>query len=117
MLVTAAHCVSGNGVGMVFAPGYRHGSSPYGRWTVTAVHLAPGWMKSQNPQDDFALLTVAPATVHGRRTEIEQVTGAYALGGNPRAGQSDHRAWIPDWPQQCDHLPHHGVLHGPIPVL
>jgi hypothetical protein len=71
---------------MVFVPGYRNGTSPYGRWTVTAVNLTPDWMRSQNPQDDFALLTVAPATIDGRRTEIEQVTGAYKLGGNPRSG-------------------------------
>jgi V8-like Glu-specific endopeptidase len=83
VLLTAAHCVSGNGAGMVFAPGYHDGISPYGRWTVTALHLAPGWLKSQDPQDDFAFLTVAPRTIDGRRIEIQQVTGAYQLGGNP----------------------------------
>jgi V8-like Glu-specific endopeptidase len=88
VLLTAAHCVSGSGAGMVFAPGYHSGSSPYGRWTVTAAHLASGWLGSQNPQDDFAFLTVAPQAIGGRRMEIEQVTGAYQLGATPRRGEA-----------------------------
>jgi V8-like Glu-specific endopeptidase len=88
VLLTAAHCVSGTGAGMVFAPGYRNGISPYRRWTVTAVHLAPDWLKSQDPHEDFAFLTVAPQTINGRIREIEQVTGAYALGGKPRSGEA-----------------------------
>jgi hypothetical protein len=86
VLLTAAHCLSGSGAGMVFAPGSHNGNSPYGRWTVTAVHLAPGWLKSQDPQADFAFLTVAPQTINGQLREIEQVTGAYLLGQGPRAG-------------------------------
>lgn len=88
VLLTAAHCLSGSGVGMMFAPGYHKGISPYGRWTVTAAHLAPGWLKSQNPQDDFAFLTAAPQTINGRLMEIEQVAGAYQLGGKPRSGEA-----------------------------
>jgi V8-like Glu-specific endopeptidase len=88
VLLTAAHCVSGSGAGMVFAPGYHDGISPYGRWTVTAAHLAPGWLQSQDPHDDFAFLTVAPRTIHGRLTEIEQVTGDYKVGDEPRSGET-----------------------------
>ncbi len=79
VLLTAAHCVAGSGAGMVFAPGFHDGISPEGRWTVTAAHLAPGWLKSQDPHDDFAFLTVAPQTINGQPTEIEQVTGALFL--------------------------------------
>lgn len=88
VLLTAAHCISGTGAGMVFAPGYHDGISPYGRWRVTGTHLAPAWLKSQDPHDDFAFLTVARQTVHGRLTEIEQVTGAYRLGATPRSGKT-----------------------------
>ncbi len=88
VLLTAAHCVSGSGAGMVFVPNYHDGISPYGRWTVTSAHLAPGWLKSQDPRDDFAFLTVAPRAIKGRRAGIEQVTGAYQLGGEPRSGQT-----------------------------
>jgi hypothetical protein len=86
VLVTAAHCVWGTGAGMVFAPGYHDGVSPYGRWRVTGVHLAPGWLHGRDPHDDFAFLTVAPQRIHGRMEGIEQVTGAYQLGGVPRSG-------------------------------
>jgi hypothetical protein len=72
---------------MVFAPGYHNGVSPYGRWTVTAVHLAPGWLKSEDPQDDFAFLTVAAQMISGRLLDIEQVTGAYPLTGKLRSGE------------------------------
>lgn len=88
VLLTAAHCVSGSGAGTVFAPGYHDGISPYRRWTVTAAHLAPEWLKSQDPHEDFAFLTVGPKTINGRSTEIEQVTGAYQLGGKPRSGEA-----------------------------
>jgi V8-like Glu-specific endopeptidase len=88
VLLTAAHCVSGSGAGMVFAPGFHDGISPYGRWTVTAAHLAPAWLRSQDPHDDFAFLTVAPQTIHGQLTEIQQVTGAYTVGDEPRSGQA-----------------------------
>jgi Trypsin-like peptidase domain len=88
VLLTAAHCVSGSGAGMVFAPGFHNGISPFGRWTVTAVHLAPDWLKSQDPHEDFAFLTVAPQRIDGRLREIEQVTGAFQLGGQPRSGEA-----------------------------
>ena len=85
-LITAAHCVSGSGVGMAFVPGQRGAQAPYGRWTVTAVHLASRWTTRQDPDDDVAFLTVAPQTIDGMRTEIERVTGAFALGATPRRG-------------------------------
>jgi V8-like Glu-specific endopeptidase len=88
VLLTAAHCVTGTGAGMVFAPGFHDGASPYGRWTVTAAHLAPAWLQSQDPHDDFAFLTVAPQTFRGRMTAIQQVTGAYRVGDEPRSGQA-----------------------------
>jgi len=86
-LITAAHCVSGSGAGMVFAPGEHGGDAPYGRWTVTSAHVAPRWVKGQDPHDDVAFLTVAPQDVGGRLTDIQQVTGGYPLGSTARAGQ------------------------------
>ncbi len=85
-LITAAHCVTGSGAGMVFVPGQRGARATYGRWTVTAVHLAARWTSRQDPDDDVAFLTVAPRTIAGVRTEIEHVTGAFALGATPGRG-------------------------------
>jgi V8-like Glu-specific endopeptidase len=85
-LITAAHCVAGSGAGMVFVPGQRGAQAPYGRWTVTAVHLASRWTTHQDPEDDVAFLTVAPRTIDRVRTAIERVTGAFALGATPARG-------------------------------
>jgi V8-like Glu-specific endopeptidase len=86
-LITAAHCVVGSGVGMVFAPGQRGAEMPYGRWIVTATYAPPAWLTRQAPHADIAFLTVAPRTIHGVRREIEQVTGAYELGSRAVSGQ------------------------------
>lgn len=86
-LITAAHCVTGSAAGMVFVPGQDGTRAPYGRWTVTAVHVDPKWVARQDPHDDVAFLTVAPRTINGVSTEIEQVTDAYALGSTAQRGQ------------------------------
>lgn len=86
-LITAAHCVSGRGAGMVFVPGQRGAAAPHGRWTVTAAHLARRWVSRQDPDDDVAFLTVAPRMIDGVLTEIEQVTGGYRLGATAGRGQ------------------------------
>jgi V8-like Glu-specific endopeptidase len=85
-LITAAHCVVGSGVGMVFVPGQRGAQEPYGRWTVTAAYLEPEWVTRQDPHADVAFLTVAPQTIGGESTEIEQVTGGYDLGSTAARG-------------------------------
>jgi V8-like Glu-specific endopeptidase len=87
-LVTAAHCVSGSGAGMVFIPGQHGAQAPYGRWTVTSAHLEPNWVTRQDPDDDVAFLTVAPRTINSIRTPVEQVTGAYKLGMTATRGQT-----------------------------
>ncbi len=86
-LVTAAHCVVGSGSGMVFAPGQRGARFPFGRWIVTAAYLEPEWVTRQDPDADVAFLTVAPRTINGVRTEIEQAVGAFARGSGAVRGQ------------------------------
>ena len=86
-LITAAHCVSGSGSGMVFIPGEHGGTAPNGRWTVTAVHVAPSWVARQDPHVDVAVLTVARRMIHGHLTNIQQVTGGYRLGATARQGE------------------------------
>ena len=86
-LITAAHCVSGTGAGMMFDPAQHGAQQPYGRWTVTATHVEPEWIAHQDPDADVAFLTVAPRTINGVRTDIEQVTGAYKLGSTAIGGQ------------------------------
>jgi len=102
VLLTAAHCVEGSGAGYVFAPGFHNGISPYGRWTVTAAYLDPAWLANENPERDFAFLTVAPKWIDGRRLEIQQVTSANQLGLRAIAGQD---VTIPAYPGGGDNNP------------
>jgi V8-like Glu-specific endopeptidase len=99
LLVTAAHCVAGNGAGMVFDPGEDGRRSPYGRWTVTAAYLEPKWLAREAPQADVAFLTVAPQTIDGVQTQIEQVTGAYELGFTATRGDRVNVTGYPGGPQ------------------
>lgn len=86
-LISAAHCITGSGVGMVFVPGQDRARVPYGRWIVTAVHLEREWVSREDDHADVAFLTVAPRTINGVSTEIEQVTGAFRLGVTAVRGQ------------------------------
>lgn len=86
VIVTAAHCLSGSAVGVVFAPGYASGQAPYGLWTVTAAYVAPGWLSAQNTNEDYAFLTVAPMAGNPNQLPIQQVVGGLPLGGAPAAG-------------------------------
>jgi hypothetical protein len=86
-LITAAHCIAGSGAGMVFVPGQRGAQDPYGRWTITGAYVEPEWVTRQDADADVAFLTVAPQTINGVSTEIEQVIGGYRLGSVARRGQ------------------------------
>jgi hypothetical protein len=81
LVLTAAHCVFGTGLGFEFAPGYHDGVSPNGVWTVLRVYVDPAWTASQDPQHDVAILQVAPRAGQ----QVEDRTGAAALGLAPAA--------------------------------
>ncbi|BAJ30773.1 MULTISPECIES: serine protease [Kitasatospora] len=73
LILTAAHCLSA-AAGTTFVPGYRDGRAPYGSWQVTRIYTADGWRADGDPDEDFAILAVAPSG--GRQIED-------AVGGNP----------------------------------
>ena len=77
LVLTAAHCISGTGAGLQFAPGYVNGTTPYGVWTVQKAWVSPRWVKTQDPHDDYAFLQVAPGK-HG--SKLQDVTGGSVLG-------------------------------------
>ncbi|MCB4208202.1 trypsin-like serine peptidase [Arthrobacter sp. UM1] len=91
-IITAAHCVTGDGTSMSFVPDYDQGKAPYGVWKVAKAYVDPHWSSSQDPHYDVAILTVAPHTVKGRSVDIQDMTGGYALGQLPR---NDERVFIP----------------------
>lgn len=79
VLVTAAHCVYGDGgarADLAFVPAYREGSAPYGRWPVEHVLVDRRWADDADPDDDVAFVDLG--TVGGRR--IGDVLGANRLG-------------------------------------
>ncbi|MFC8718860.1 trypsin-like serine peptidase [Kitasatospora sp. NPDC057198] len=80
LILTAAHCLS-TASGTTFVPGYRDGRAPYGSWQVTKIYTADGWRNSGDPDEDFAILAVAPRD--GRQIED-------AVGGNPIG---THASW------------------------
>jgi hypothetical protein len=85
LVITAAHCVYGNGLAMEFAPGYVDGRTPYGVWAVRRVYVDPQWRHGQDPRYDVAILQLA---AHGA-LRVEDRTGpAPLLGTAPAAGSS-----------------------------
>ena len=80
LILTAAHCLAGysdaSPATIAFVPGYVDGATPEGIWLVTRIFVDPGWAATQDPDDDFAFLTVAQP---GSDTPIEHVTGAERL--------------------------------------
>lgn len=86
LVLTAAHCVRGQGSGYSFVPQYHEGHAPYGVWRVTKVYADPRWNADHDPRFDYALVQVAPRTANGQRQEIQDLTGAPSLATQPRIG-------------------------------
>src|SRR6202023_229533 len=79
--LTAAHCVYGSSAtDIAYVPQWHDGTSPHGTWTVTSITVAEGWISSQNPDLDFAFLTVAPQKKGGK--PVQRITGGLRLGVN-----------------------------------
>jgi V8-like Glu-specific endopeptidase len=83
LLITAAHCINpGSGSGyrqdIVFVPGYRDGSTPYGIWTTKRLLVAPQWAESADPDYDVGFVVLNP--LNGEN--IQQVLGANELGSD-----------------------------------
>ena len=105
LIITAAHCISGNGAGIRFAPGYSRGATPWGVWTTTKAWVGSTWISTQDPQSDVAFLQVAPQRIGGRTVRVEDVTGADILGFAPRSGtvvtDPAYPAGVNDRPINC----------------
>lgn len=87
VVVTAAHCVSGTGVGAVFVPGYDEGKMPYGSWQVRAAYVAPGWLNDRDPHADYAFLVVSPSATNATNRTVESVVGGSTLSHSAAPGQ------------------------------
>jgi V8-like Glu-specific endopeptidase len=116
LLVTAAHCLSGNASDLLFVPRYHDGIAPSGTWRVTAAYASTRWLDGHDPRADVAFLTVAPEERDGRTVDIEDVVGAARLAV---PGATRFRATVVGYPLGTGGLPitctnrvgeHHGYL-------
>jgi hypothetical protein len=105
LILTAAHCLSGTGVGLQFAPGYDDGYLPYGVWTVVAAYVDPSWVATQDPAHDYAFLQLAAQQHDGRQVSVEDETGGNLLAETPPPGTSiravGYNSGIDDAPISC----------------
>ena len=106
LLITAAHCINGGkGSGyrsdIVFIPGYRDGTEPYGIWSPARLLVAPGWARSADPDLDVGFVVLKPRNGEN----IEQVLGADILTFNTgyREPGAGHR--LPEEFQLAHYLP------------
>jgi hypothetical protein len=78
IIVTAAHCVDGNGFGknIAYAPEYHNKLLPYHMWAVQDIYVWKSWQTKHDINMDVAFLTVSP--LDGR--EIQAVTGGLRAG-------------------------------------
>lgn len=102
LVLTAAHCISGTGAGVLFVPGYLDGQQPYGVWTVTGAYVDPSWIAGGDTQHDFAILRVAPQVRGGHVVRLQSVTGANVLSFAPRSGTA---LTIPAYPGGVNDAP------------
>jgi hypothetical protein len=102
LVLTAAHCITGSGAGIQFAPGYHRGNTPFGVWTSTRVYADPSWIADQDPAHDMAILKMQPQERDGRRVGVEDVVGANVLGLAPPAGT---QIGVPAYPSGIDDEP------------
>jgi V8-like Glu-specific endopeptidase len=87
VLITAAHCLTGDPTGMIFAPGYISGVAPYGTWVVVADYASSSWSASQDPKYDYAFLDVVPSPSNPAQRSVQQVVGSSGLTTAPASGQ------------------------------
>jgi hypothetical protein len=86
LILTAAHCLSGDGdTDVVFAPGYRNGRAPYGLWRVTKTFVPTAWSDRADEDSDFAFAVVA--SKGGQ--DLEDAVGANVFATGRATGVGD----------------------------
>jgi hypothetical protein len=79
VIATAAHCLSGDAKDLEFVPMYHEGQAPYGAWDVTGAYVSQRWTGRQDPQADYAFLTVGPQDAGGKERTVQSVVGGDSL--------------------------------------
>lgn len=100
VVLTAGHCVIDPETGdvaqsVVFVPGYREGSEPYGSFAAESWSTTPEWMQTAGTREpdesgDLAMLRLAPSASSGASVEA-------TVGGLPIAFESDREQTYTQW--------------------
>jgi V8-like Glu-specific endopeptidase len=95
-VLTAGHCVispddATRATNIVFIPGYREGSAPFGIWPATSFATTPEWQQTAGTSDtdeagDMALLTLANRSSDG--ATVQSVVGGFGIGFNQPRNQA-----------------------------
>ncbi|MFI5676388.1 trypsin-like peptidase domain-containing protein [Streptomyces cellulosae] len=87
LIATAAHCLDEDAGELVFAPGYRDGRFPYGRWKVGRRFMPDGWAKEEDEDSDVAFAVVAEEGGEGEGGKrIEDLVGGNRLATRTATG-------------------------------
>lgn len=86
IVVTAAHCVSGTGRAVSFAPGYQAGRTPFGVWQVAAAYADPRWISAHDPRRDYVFLVLVPQRRGGHLLRLRDAVRGNLLGTAPAPG-------------------------------
>lgn len=85
VVATAGHCLLTDGsqgpressTNFLFAPGYRDGTFPFGRWSVKSVHVTAGWAAGLDWSQDVGFLRLARSP--GDNVSVQVALGAQGL--------------------------------------
>ncbi len=83
LMVTAAHCLSGDVSSTTFVPGFAGTAQPAVVWTVQAVYFDPRWLTTTDPHADYVIARLAAPVGTGGN---QHLGAGLALGRAPAAG-------------------------------
>ena len=87
VIVTAAHCLSGDGQDLEFVPMYHDGQAPYGAWDVTGAYVSQRWTGRSGSAGGLRLPDRQPARQRRGQAHGAKCRGRRAAGhGEPAAG-------------------------------
>ncbi len=83
LMLTAAHCLSGDVSATTFVPGFAGSAEPANVWALQTVYFDPRWLAAKDPHADYVIARLArpdgaPADRH--------LSSGLLLGGAPAPG-------------------------------
>jgi hypothetical protein len=73
---------------IVFAPGYRNGDAPFGRWSARTVFVKTDFIQNGNRRLDYGGIVVGKRDINGKTRALEGVVGGLRLEFNKRRNRN-----------------------------